>query len=251
MIEKIFKPGFANDPSFPAFSTYHIVPIILILISICLIFKFKHKLNIEKNRKIFGKLLGIVMLIQAILLYGWYIYSGIGLQDALPLYMCRVVAVVMIYDLLFSSTKFHYIAYFWGLLGGIIALLTPDTSGWVFPHIMYTQFFITHGCMLSGIFLFVVIDGYKPSKKDFLKMTNFTIIFFLSVNIINFILDSNYSYFSAPPQSLSFFEAFPSGLIYKIGFLILLLVLNVISYMPFYVAEKRNENEDEDFYLSN
>ena len=189
MIQKIFQPGFASNPSFPAFSTYHITPIILILISLCLIFKFKDKLKVEKNRKIFGKILGIIMLVQATLLYGWYIYSDIGLQDALPLYMCRVVALVMIYDLLFSSKKFYYIAYFWGLLGGIIALLTPDTSGWVFPHVMYTQFFITHGCMLSGIFLFLIIDGYRPCKKDFLKMTNFTVIFFLSVNIINFILN--------------------------------------------------------------
>lgn len=238
MIGDFFSIKTPQNPSFPFFSIIHLIPLFIIFSIFILVYIKKDVLKKTYNRRLFMTILGIIMLIQQIFFYSWYMCSRIGLKEALPLYMCRITAIIVIYTLFTDTKKFHFIIYFWGLLGATIALLMPDTSGHLFPHIMFVQFFITHGGILVALLFFMVVDGYRPEWSDFLKITAFTVVYALIINIINPLVCGNYAYFSAPPKSAAFFSALPKGLIYKLGLLGILILLSFILYIPFLIIGK-------------
>lgn len=240
MIRHFFSIKPPENPAFPFFSIIHLIPLLLIFSVFVLVCMKKDVLKESKNRRLFMITLGIIMLIQQIFFYSWYMCSGIGLKEALPLYMCRITALILIYTLFTDTKKLYFIIYFWGLFGATVALLMPDTSGYLFPHIMFVQFFITHGGILTALLFFMVVDDYRPEWNDFLKITAFTIIYALIINIINPLVGGNYAYFSAPPKSAAFFAALPKGLIYKLGLLGILILLSFILYIPFIIIGKVN-----------
>jgi len=236
------------DKSFPLFSLPHIIPLFMIMISTYIIIINRKKFENYKIKRIFMITIAILMLISQGLITYWYSISSIGfLKDGLPLYLCRITSLCIIYSFLTNTRHLNFIIFFIGSLGSTLALIIPDTSGYLFPHIMYMQFFIIHGCMFLTIIFLLFIEHYRPDKIELKKIIYFIFSYSLIVSIVNRIVKGNYGYLETPPVSASFFEILPAGIIYKLGFTTFICL---VMFFIYFIFKKPSYNLKSKFIFS-
>lgn len=220
-----FDTESAKTLGFKMFSLPHILPLLLIIIFTYFIILKKHNIKQHQQRTKF--ILAIILLSQQTLLYTWYCLGKENiLIDSLPLYICRIVTICIVISFLFNTRKLYFIIYYFGSIGSLIALIMPDTSGYLFPHVMYVQFFITHGVMLISVMYIRYIEGYEPSLKELRKVIVFIFGYAIVTSQLNKMIGSNYGYLERPPASNNLFDFIPHGLIYK------LVVIGIVILLP-------------------
>lgn len=111
----------------------HNMPILMIRILFVAILLFAY---IQKNNK---KLLWISLLLGLALqltLFLWYSgNSTIFTKEGLPLYHCRLSAIMLAVSYLLKKEKLMRYFSWLGLLGAMIAFSFPDPSPFLWPHI--------------------------------------------------------------------------------------------------------------------
>ena len=66
------------------------------------------------------------------------------LQRHLPLHICGIALFVVVFTLFRRNQTLYEVAYFWGIVGTLNAVLTPQLEVG-FPHYRFFQYFIVHG----------------------------------------------------------------------------------------------------------
>jgi hypothetical integral membrane protein (TIGR02206 family) len=135
--------------------------------------------------------------------YGFYHVSAAlrgewTLQDSLPLHMCNLTQLLLIWHLLSGQQWAFRIAAVWGPLGGVQALLTPaiEPNYWV-PLVF--QFFIAHSLViLVPIYLLVRAERRLP-QRFFWPILGYTHGVALVLYLVNRWVGSNYMYVNQPP----------------------------------------------------
>ena len=106
---------------------------------------------------------------------------------------------------LLTEKKFLYeIAYFWGIGGGIMALLQPDTPRG-FPDLQFIAFFFGHGGLFLGIAIATFVMDQRPTHHSLLKVLGLSLIVLPIMYLINTILGppANYWYLDCGPTTAS------------------------------------------------
>ncbi|MCY6485097.1 TIGR02206 family membrane protein [Clostridium aestuarii] len=231
----MFWKSTTNNSQFESFSNGHVLSLTIIISIILLIYFNKEKLKNKHSRKIIGSSLAVILLLQQILLYLWYIDSGnFTLKESLPLYTCRICEILCIFMVIKGNRKLFDIVYFWGVSGASIALLTPDTSGFKFPHIMYVQFFIGHGCILISIAFMFFVYNYIPTINSLKRTFKWSFIYIFIVGGFNYLVNGNYSYLRQKPLTSSPLDYLPPYPYYIPIFVGFIFTLFIILYLPFH-----------------
>ena len=74
--------------------------------------------------------------------------------NTIPFHMCHISSYATGLFLLTRDKRFFDFAYFWGLGGGTMALLTPDIQ-LTFPDLDFITLFFGHGILFFGIIYIV------------------------------------------------------------------------------------------------
>jgi hypothetical integral membrane protein (TIGR02206 family) len=113
--------------------------------------------------------------------------------------------------LLTRKKVFFEVAYYWGLGGGTMALLTPDLV-FAFPDIEWFPLFIGHGVMIMAIFFSMFCHNTFPTKHSFRRVVVITLSSLPVVYIINTLLGppANYWYLNTKPEGGSLMDILPS-----------------------------------------
>lgn len=224
-----------KNTEFKAYSIDHISILIFVFIIILLIFIFKEHIKNYSLKYVIRFILIFLFIGQQCLLYLWYINTGtFSISTSLPLYTCRICEILCLILLINKNRKVFSIAFFWGIVGATIALLSPDTEGYKFPSAMYLQFFIGHGCILITLFFAIFIYEYIPDLKDLKIAFKHTFIYLFVVGILNYMIDGNYSYLRAKPTVASPLDSLPPYPFYIPMFVGFILLMFIMVYMPFY-----------------
>ena len=77
-------------------------------------------------------------------------FFGYELLTVLPLHMCTLSVFSISFFLLTRKRIFYEAAFFWGIGGGLMALLQPDTP-LDFPDLVFIIFYLSHGTMWLAI----------------------------------------------------------------------------------------------------
>lgn len=222
------------DSGFDLFSKNHLLALGVIGIILVYIILNQKSLAQKSKRDLFRKGMGTILILQQSLLYLWYITSGnFTLGETLPLYTCRIAIFLSIGMLLFENYKCFEIAYFWGIAGSIIALMTPDTSGFGFPHIMFIQFFVGHGGLLLSLVFMIVVYRYKPTIQSLYRTSKWTIFYFIMVGSLNYLVDGNYSYLRFKPAAATPLDLLPIYPYYVPIFITAFIASFWLFYAPF------------------
>ncbi len=227
-----------EDKSFPTFSVHHLVPLAIIL-TLAFLFISKRDQFIKYKGKI-RIILALVILSQMVLLYSWYIASGTEMliYDGLPLYLCRVTNIIIVISFLFNKKNLYYIIFYIVSYGSILGLILPDTSGYLLPHVMYDQYFITHGTMFLSVLFIYFYEGFEVTYSKFKNLILFILSYGVVVSIINKIIGSNYGYLENPPKSNNLFSFIPSPM-YKIVAISIMILLSFIVHLVVVFIEKK------------
>lgn len=127
----------------------------------------------------------------------------------LPLHLCGVMILVEFLAVYTNKPFFKEFAYAAGLPGALMALITPEPSGYPFFNIQYLQSIAIHALLVLVPLLLMAGDGFRPSIRmlplNLMAMLGLTAVCFP----LNLILGSNYMFVHYAPQDtpIALFDA--------------------------------------------
>ena len=160
---------------------------------------------------------------------------SVFVQSYLPLHICGVALFVVVFALLRRNQILYEIGYFWGIVGTLNAVLTPQL-GVGFPHYRFFQYFIVHGGIVVSVLFATWGLRMRPTLKGLLRsflLANFYMVFIAGVNLL---LNSNYMFICDPPLTKSpfFFAPWPWYIPILDG---VAFVLFFVVYSPFLISD--------------
>ena len=158
--------------------------------------------------------------------------------DALPLHMCAFSTWCISIYLLGGPRIFFNFAYFWGIVGAGMSLLTPDTT-LGFPSFEYLNHMYGHLLIILGVNIGMVLMNERPHLKDFLNVRTFTTAAFLPAMYgVNFLLDANYWYILEKPVGDNITALMPDAPYHILALIPVAWLLTFAIYVPFLLKDK-------------
>jgi len=230
------------DPFVP-FGSAHIITLGVIVLMVFALPIALKSIN-DSRRLVIARVLAILLLLSE---SGKPVVSVLIYQNpiniSLPLHLCGVAAFLTAWMLWRQSYKSYEVAYFWGVGGGIPALLTPDLLAG-FPHPSFFYFFISHGLILLGVMYATLVFSFRPRLTSVSKAIIATLGLMMVVYPINLLLKSNYMYLLAKPEQLTLMEFMGTWPWYILTLTVIGIVVYLICYLPFvFITRHGNNNE--------
>lgn len=135
--------------------------------------------------------------------YGFYHGAAVlrgewTVQDSLPLHMCNLTQLMLIWHLFTGQKWAFHIAAVWGPLGGIQALFTPGIEADYWVPLVF-QFFISHSLVVLVPLYLLIRAGRTLPQRFFWPLIGYTHLTALLLYGVNRLLGSNYLYVNQPP----------------------------------------------------
>lgn len=228
------------NPKLQLFTLPHLIPIILIIISIILIARNKEFFRNWKYEKHFRYTLAISLFLCDMSILIWRLSTHtFSIKYSLPLHLCTFSIYASIFMLLKINKKvFDYIFYF-AMAGALMALLSPDLR-FSYTQFRYYEFMIAHGLILVSIMYMLFVYDFIPRFDAVIK--SFLVVQVLGILLIPFNTLTGGTYMmivnKTPNAVLDKFGPWPY---YVIGLEILLILLFLISYLIIYIFIFRNK----------
>ena len=157
------------------------------------------------------------------------------LQRHLPLHICGVSVFVVVFALLLRNQTFYEIGYFWGIVGTLNAVITPQLEVG-FPHYRFFQYFIVHSGIVVSVLFITWGLKMRPTLKGLLRSFLLVNLYMMVVAGANLLVESNYMFICEPPDTKSpfFFAPWPWYIPILDG---VALALFFVVYFPFLIGD--------------
>ena len=217
----------------------------ILFASLCIvIIIFLPRLFIGKGIKAKSVLIGVIFVLMLIN-HGLDFYRE-GLLDqfklGLPLHLCDFSSAVIMLYFLTKKREFFLFAFFAGISGAGMAILTPDVL-FAFPDIDYVRHMIGHSMILLGVTYAMIVDNQRPFLRDVHRVLFVLSILLLLMYPINFILGSpaNYWYVMEKPPGLNVTGFMRDAPYHMIDIYILAVIVCYLIYLPYFIKDKFNK----------
>ena len=129
-------------------------------------------------------------------------------------------------------------AFFWGIGGGINALITPDIPN-SFPDPQYILFFFGHGLLIIAIAYACISLANRPTLNSVKNGIYFSLITLPVIYFINKILGppANYWYLGSKPVGDSILNLFPAPPLHIPVLIIIGVILFFLIYSPYWAYD--------------
>jgi hypothetical integral membrane protein (TIGR02206 family) len=158
-------------------------------------------------------------------------------QDGLPLHLCDFSTMAVILYFLTHKRDFFVFAFFFGIAGGGMSILTPDTV-FGFPYVGYIQSQIGHTMILMGVTYAITIDKQRPYLGDVLKSLFYASILLVFTYFMNYILGTNYWFLAEKPIGNNITSFMREEPFHIIDLYIAAIVICYTLYLPYYVKDR-------------
>ena len=159
-------------------------------------------------------------------------------REVLPFHMCDLSEIFLAWFLLGGPKILYKCAFFWGISGATMAIITPDISN---HDLDYAFFMIGHGMIVIGIMYATIALNNRPYAKDILTVSFITAFILLPITyLINLILGepANFWYLMAKPAGASLMDAFPEPPFHLLVLTPLALAMFFLIYTPYFIKDR-------------
>lgn len=151
--------------------------------------------SLKRFEQIWGAAILLLMVSKHAYLVGTHQWSN---QDHLEMQLCGFSRVLAILLLVFRQNWAFYPLFFWGIVGGLHAFLTPQyTSGsslW-----MFWEYNLAHaGIMIVPLYHYFV-HRFEIGRWTWAKMLGVNVLLMLPVGLVNKLTGANYMFLSEKP----------------------------------------------------
>ncbi|MFL2701296.1 MAG: TIGR02206 family membrane protein [Gammaproteobacteria bacterium] len=219
--------------------TSHLVTLAIIL-CLAIFFPRNYRDKPVSQKENIAKILGIsIIALELVKPFIWHSmdYPWIRL---IPIHLCSLSGFFIGIFLLTKKRLFFEIAFFWGIGGGINALITPDVT-LTFPDPKYVLFFLGHGLLIVNIGYACIALSNRPTFKSVKNGIFFSLAVLPVIYIINLLLGppANYWYLGAKPtEGQSIMDFFPDPPLHIPLLIIIGAFLFFLIYSPYWVYDK-------------
>jgi hypothetical integral membrane protein (TIGR02206 family) len=229
-----------NASPFILFGNIHIITMLVILaVSILLPMIYKNKSEVQKS--LMTKMIAYIVIAHVVISpykdlfllenpYNW--------REVLPFHMCDLSEIFLAWFLLGGPKILYKCAFFWGIGGATMAIITPDISH---HDLDYAFFMVGHGMIVIGIMYATVALNNRPYAKDILTVSLITACVLLPITYtINLLLGepANFWYLMAKPAGASLMDAFPEPPYHLLVLTPLAIATFVIIYVPYFIKDR-------------
>ena len=229
-----------NASPFILFGNVHLITMaIIVLVAVFLPLVCKNQST--SNKSLISKVIAFIILSHVIIspykdLY--LLQNPYNWREILPIHMCDLSEIFLAAFLLGGPKILYKCAFFWGLAGASMAIITPDIP---VIDLDYAFFMIGHGMIVIGIMYATISLGNRPYAKDILTVSAITAFVLLPiVYLINLILGepANYWYLIAKPAGASLMDAFPEPPFHLLITTPLAIAMFYLIYIPYAIKDK-------------
>jgi hypothetical integral membrane protein (TIGR02206 family) len=229
-----------NASPFILFGNVHLITMaIIVLVAVFLPLVCKNQST--SNKSLISKVIAFIILSHVIIspykdLY--LLQNPYNWKEILPIHMCDLSEIFLAAFLLGGPKILYKCAFFWGLAGASMAIITPDIP---VIDLDYAFFMIGHGMIVIGIMYATISLGNRPYAKDILTVSAITAFVLLPiVYLINLILGepANYWYLIAKPAGASLMDAFPEPPFHLLITTPLAIAMFYLIYIPYAIKDK-------------
>ena len=134
----------------------------------------------------------------------------LNVRQSLPLELCDLASFAAALALWTRRQGPFEFAWFWGLSGTLMALLTPTVNRG-FPHPEYFRFFVLHAGIVVAVLGLGAGLSMRPRRGAVWRVYGWTAVYACAVGLVDWALSANYFYLrEKPPGSvLEPFGAWP------------------------------------------
>lgn len=227
-----FSLNYSGAP-FDLYGTGHLIALGLVIL-FCLSFIYFKTIWNEKQRKQFRYTLAIILLLNELAWHGWALYWGIWtIQTMLPLHMCSIIVWLTMVMLITNNYAVYEVAYFLGIGGALQALLTPDITGYGFPHFRAFNTFLAHGLLVAVPIYMTIVEGFRPTLQSFKRVFIWTNLYMIPVFFLNLVIGSNYLFIAYKPNFPSLLDLLAPWPWYIIELEVIGAAILFFLYLPF------------------
>lgn len=229
-----------NASPFVLFGNIHIITMLVIL-SVSILLPLIYKNKSEAQNSVMTKVIAYIIIAHVVISpykdlfllenpYNW--------REVLPFHMCDLSEIFIAWFLLGGPKILYKCAFFWGIGGATMAIITPDIS---YHDLDYVFFMIGHGMIVLGIMYATIALGNRPYATDILTVSLITACILLPITyIINLLLGepANFWYLMAKPEGASLMDAFPEPPYHLLVLMPLAIATFFIIYAPYFIKDR-------------
>ena len=223
---------------FEIFGNSHIATL-LTIIAIAFILPISLK-DRESEKTLIAKFLGIsTIILELIKPFIWHYSMDFPWARLIPIHMCNLSTIFIGIFLLTKKRIFFEVSFFWGIGGGLNALLTPDVPK-NFPDPQYVLFFVGHGLLIIAIVFASLGLKNRPTLSSVRNGIYFSLAVLPIIYLVNILIGppANYWYLGVKPVGESLLDFFPDPPFHIPLLIILGIVVFYLIYSPFWVYDK-------------
>ncbi len=225
----------------PLSFSHLIIATITIALIVFLPYFFIHKADRSKKTLIIT-LISLMIINHVMDFY----YEGylIDIKLGLPLHLCDFSSASVMLYFLTKKREFFLFAFFAGISGAGMAILTPDTQ-YGFPNIHYIRHMIGHAMILLGVSYAIIIDNQRPYLKDVHRVLIVLSMFLAMIYFINYLLGApaNYWYVAEKPPGTNVTGFMRETPYHMIDIYILAVIVCYLIYIPYLIKDKFNRHK--------
>ncbi len=181
--------------------------------------------------------LGVFLMTNELVWYAWRLRTeGFRFPEALPLHLCDLALWLTVASALTLRPAVFEIAYFAGLGGSTMAVLTPDL--WT-PLASYPSFyfFLSHGLVITTLIYLVCAKLARPRPGCLWRVLLILNGYAALVGIFNAVFKTNYMYLCRKPGSASLLDWLGPWPFYILAGEVIALAVFALLWLPFRCAE--------------
>ena len=217
-------------------SLSHIVTVILCISAIIYVPKYFLYRSIHSQKNLKYAITFLLIVNQIMDFYREGIMSG-HWQEGLPLHLCDFSTISVILYFITRHKDFFIFAFFFGIAGGGMSILTPDTV-YGFPYIGYIQSQIGHTMIIMGVTYAITIDKQRLYLRDVFKALCYASILLVFTYLMNNLLGTNYWFLAEKPAGENITSFMRPEPFHIIDLYIAAIVICYLMYLPHYLKDR-------------